>query len=361
VQETFTLKGELHEIIEHYMDKGWTDGLPVIPPTKVLLERFLQYTDREPSDVVAAIPPNRADATVEAVAVNAIMAGCKPQYLPAVIAGVEAIADPLLNVYSLQATTNPVAVAVMLNGPIAKELEVNARGNCLGPGFRANATIGRAVHLVMLNIGGGIPQLMDKSSHGQPGKFTMCFAENEGESPWEPWHVEHGFDRETSTVTAIGVTGTANIVDPASKTARDVLRTFASSCSSVGAQNTCIGGWPLIIFGPEHAAIIANEGYSKLDVKRWLYENSRTPNHAFPEGMLRYKVQHRRPKWLWSDDPMFGVPLADSAEGINIVVAGSEGPHSVFSPSFGEPSSPAIRPIALKDGTPVQSVEQFRN
>jgi hypothetical protein len=346
LQPTLTIEGEADDVLEYYMNHGWTDGLPVVSPTVELVERMLAAADRDPEETLPPLPPSRTAPTVHAVAVNAVMAGCRPEYFPVVLAAVEAVADPVLDLYGLQATTSPVAVLLMVNGPIAARLQINSMGNCLGPGFRANATIGRAVQLVALNVGGGTPQTMDKATHGQPGKFTLCFAENEQDSPWEPWHVEHGFALDADTVTAISVTGTQNVLDGCSKTARELLQTFASSCAHVGAQNAQLGGWPLIIFSPEHAQIIARDGYTKTDVKQALYEQSRVPVHQYPADMLRYKVFHNRPRKMWSDDPGVGLPFADTAEDVNIVVAGGAGPHSVFCPSFGLPSSPVIRAIS---------------
>jgi hypothetical protein len=351
MRERITITGEIEDLFEHFLEQGWTDGLPVVPPTDAAVDRMLRATDRAPDDVVGVLPPHRAEATVEAVAINAVMAGCRPEYLPVVLAAVEAIADPAFNLFGIQATTNPVAPLIVVNGPLARQLDVNARGNCLGPGSRANATIGRAVRLCLLNIGGGAPQAMDKATQGQPGKYGMCIAENEAESPWEPYHVERGFDRDASTVTAFSVTGTQNVLDMASKSARGILRTFASSCVSVGAQNVQLGGGPLVLFCPEHAAILAGGGFSKSDVKRFLYETARLPAHDFPPEFLDGVVWRRRPKWFSSDHPQATIPLADSPDDIQIVVAGGPGPHSAVLPSFGEATCASIRAIRGKEPT----------
>ncbi len=357
--EPITLKGELEDVQEYFQEQGWTDGLPIVPPTKAAVDRMLRFTDRKPDDVLCALPPNRTDFTVHAVAVNAVMAGCRPEYLPVVLAAVEAIAEPPFNLYGIQATTNPVTPLIVVNGPIARELNFNGGGNCFGTGFRANATVGRAVRFCMLNLGGGAPQTMDKSTHGQPGKYGMCIAENEAESPWEPYHVERGFDREVSAVTAISVTGTQNVLDLASKGPRGILRTFASCCANVGAQNVQLGGGPLIVFCPEHAQILADGGFSKADVRRFLYETSRVPVKDFPPETLNGMVRHRRPKWFSSEHPDSTIPLADSAEEIQILVAGGPGPHSVFLPSFGEATVPITRPITRRDGSFVKSVKDL--
>ena len=357
--ELLTIEGELSDVIDHYQEQGWTDGLPIIPPTEEAVAQALEYTDLDPNETVGKVPATRADATVHNIAVNAVMAGCKPEYLPIVIAAVRGLAVPDFNAFGIQATTNPVAVMVVVNGPIAQELGFNGKGNCFGQGFRANATVGRAVRLCLLNIGGGIPQTMDKSTQGQPGKYGMCIAENEDATPWEPYHVERGFDRETSTVSVISVTGTQNILELAPRSAVGILRTFASACATVGHQNVQLGGGPLIVFCPEHAQIIAEGGFSKDDVREFLYENSRVKVADFPPETVKGMVRHRRPRRFGSEHPDSGIPLADSPEEIEILVAGGEGPHSVVAPSFGEATMVPIHPIELKDGTPVKSVVEF--
>ncbi len=358
--ELLTIDGELSDVLDYFDGHGWTDGLPIVPPTEEAVARMLSYTDLEPTDALGRIPASRAQATVHAVAVNAVMAGCRPEYFPVVIAAIRGIAEPEFNLYGIQATTNPVAVMVVVNGPIARELNFNGKGNCLGQGFRANATVGRAVRLCMINIGGGIPQTMDKATQGQPGKYGMCIAENEEESAWEPYHVERGFDASTSTVSVISLTGTQNVLDLASRSAVGILRTFASAAATVGHQNVQLGGGPLIIFCPEHADILAQGGFSKNDVRGFLYENARVPVQDFPPETLNGMVRHRRPKRYGSEHPLSGIPLADSPGEIAILVAGGAGPHSVVAPSFGEATSIPITPITKRDGTPVATVEELR-
>lgn len=354
------IEGDVDDVFDRFMEEGWSDGLPIIPPTEERVARFLAFTDLEPDEVVGTLPPYLGAATVHSVAVNAVMAGCRPEYFPVVLAGVAAISEPHLNLSSLQATTNPVTTFLLINGPIARELDVNARGNCLGPGWRANATIGRAVRLAALNIGGGIPQEMDKSTHGQPGKFTMCAAENEQESPFAPFHVDRGFAPEDSTVTAFGVTGTQNIIELAARSAIGILRSVASALSYIGMQNMQLGGGPLVVLCPEHADIIASGGFAKRDIKRFLYENARIPVKDFPQETLDEVIRHRRGIWNTSDRPDATIPVADEPELFEIVVTGGPGPHNVVMPSFGEASVPSTRLIARRDGTPVRSVQELR-
>ena len=185
-----------------FEEKGWGDGLPIIPPTEERVAQMLA-AQRKPDEMIGAVPPRWAQATVEKIAINGVMAGCKPEYMPVLIAAVEALTDPKLNLYALQATTGGPAVMIIINGPIRKKLNINGGPNALGEGWRANATIGRFVQLVKRNIGGSYPGTTCKATLGWPGKYSICVGENEEGSPWEPLHVERGFKAEQSTVTAI--------------------------------------------------------------------------------------------------------------------------------------------------------------
>lgn len=350
------IQGGYSAVSNFFYRQGWTDGLPIVPPTKDAVEEMLAYTDLDPDSSVGRIPATLAEATIRQVAINAVMAGCEPRLLPVVVAAVKGLAVPDFNTFGIQATTNPVAVLVLVNGPLAKSLGFNGAGNCLGQGFAANATVGRAVRFVMLNIGGGVPQTMDKATQGQPGKFGMCIAENEELSPWEPFHVEKGFDPGTSSVSIASVTGTQNVLELATRTGAGLMRSFASSCATVGNQNVQLGGGPLIIMCPEHAEIFAADGYSKQDVKEFLYETSRVKVADFPPETVNAMVRHRRPKRYFSEHPEAGIPLADSPNDINIVVAGGEGPHSIIAPSFGEATCMPTHAIVDRSGKPLAEV-----
>jgi hypothetical protein len=274
-------------------------------------------------------------ATVEKIAVNAAMAGCRPEYLPVVIAAVQAICHPDFNLLPIQATTNPVTPLIIVNGPIVEQLQLNSGYNVLGQGWRSNATIGRALRLVLVNIGGGTPGKMDKACHGQPGKFSMCIAENEKASPWEPLHVEKGFPAEKNTVSVLGVTGTQDIIHYARTSAEEVLRTLVHSIPREGYKNLYSGGGPLIIFGPEQAAVLGNAGLSKKEIKRIVFERSRVPMDVFNPETIGLLKGRRQKYFVGRKDPR-DVPIADSAEEIEIVVAGGAGNHSVFVPSWGD-------------------------
>ena len=350
------VEGGYASVSDHFYRQGWTDGLPIVPPTIEAVEEMLAYTDMDPESSVGQIPASLAEATIRQIAVNAVMAGCEPRLLPIVIAAVKGLAVPDFNTFGIQATTNPVAVMVLVNGPLASSLGFNGAGNCLGQGFAANATVGRAVRFVMLNIGGGVPQTMDKATQGHPGKFGMCIAENEEMSPWEPFHVEKGFDATVSTVSIVSVTGTQNLLELATRNAAGLMRSFASSCATVGHQNVQLGGGPLIIMCPEHARIFAADGYTKQDVKEFLYETSRVKVVDFPPETVNAMVRHRRPKRYFSEHPEAGIPLANSPEDINIVVAGGEGPHSIIAPSFGEATCMPTHAVVDRSGAPLAEI-----
>src|SRR5687767_8557692 len=209
----FEFHGAYEDADTHYQERGWTDGLPIVPPTEARVREVLRATGRDPLDIVGILPPRQGEATVEKLAVNAVMAGCRPEYFPVVLAAVEALADPLFNLDSVQATTHPVATMLVVNGPIARRIGIQSGYNAFGQGFRANVTIGRAVRLILMNVGGGLPGTGDRATQGSPAKIAYCVAENENDNPWEPLHVEAGLGRDVSTVTAFGCEGPHNIQD----------------------------------------------------------------------------------------------------------------------------------------------------
>src|SRR6185295_7107007 len=214
------------------------------------VERMLRHTRRAPDEVVAKIAPGFGAATVELIAINAVMAGCHPEYLPVLIAAAEAVATPQFHLQAIQATTNPAAVWLIVNGPIAKWLEVNSGAGCLGQGAWANATLGRALRLILQNIGGALPGEMDRATHGQAGKYSFFSVENEKMSPWEPLHVERGFAPDASTVTVVGAAGTLNMTTLA-RNADDLLRVIADTMAHPPSNDYWIGGEPWLILAPE--------------------------------------------------------------------------------------------------------------
>ena len=325
--------GDLDELNRFYMKRRWGDGLPISPPTQEAVQRMLRHTKRAPDDVVATIAPGMGAATVEYIAIQAVMAGCYPEYLPVLIAAAEAVATPKFHLQAMQATTNPAAIWLIVNGPIARWLEVNSGAGCLGQGAWANATLGRALRLILQNIGGALPGEMDRATHGQPGKYSFCCAENETANPWEPLHVERGYGREASTVTVVGAEGTMNM-NTHTKDAGELLRAIAETMQHPPSNEYTHGGEPWLILSPEHAEILKAAGLSKAEVKRRLWEGSKMPARRMTDKDI-LRVHDSRGKELGHITPDTLLPVSPRPEDIWIVVAGGPGTHSVYVPCFG--------------------------
>lgn len=338
------------EINETFYERGWTDGLPIVPPTEEAVAAMLRGTDRDPDEVLGVLPPRQGEATVEKVAINAVMAGCLPEYLPVVLAAVEAVAQPEFNLDGVQATTHPVAPLIVVNGPLATRLQINSGYNCFGQGFRANATIGRALRLVLMNVGGGIPGSGDRSTQGSPSKYTYCVAENEAANPWEPLHVERGFPRAVSTVTVIGAEGPHNIQEHFSNTGLGILQTVAGAMGQAGSNNILGHGYPMLSLGPEHAATIAADGYTKAQIREYIYREAAYPlarlSAEYVEGL-----RQRNTIGAEVDDGL--ARIMARPEDLLIIVAGGPGKHSCWHPTFGGATKPVTRVIADRHGQPL--------
>ena len=311
---------------------GWTDGLPIVPPTEDRVGAMVEATGRPADELVARVPPAYGAATIEKIAINAVMAGCLPEYMPVLVAAVEGMCEPRFNLDGIQSTTNPAGVALIINGPVRKQLDINCERNCLGQGWRANATIGRAVRLVMLNAGGGNPGTGDKAIHGFPGKFSFCFGELEEANPWEPLHVERGFKREDSTVTVVGAQGTSNCNLANFFKIHAMLDIMANAMSYLGSNNVMLGdGEPLMILTPAHAELAHQAGMSKGDVKKYLWEKSGAPLSAIPTDGTAERLYPRLAVHNGAIKP------CKRPEDVMLVVAGGpEMYHAVFVPTFGD-------------------------
>ena len=313
-----------------YIERRWGDGLPIVAPTQDAVERMLRHTRRAPDDVVATIAPGFGAATVEYIAINAVMAGCYPEYLPVLIAAAEAVATPKFHLQAIQATTNPAAVWLIVNGPIAKWLEVNAGSNCLGQGTWANATLGRALRLVLQNLGRALPGEMDRATQGQPGKYTFCCAENSDASPWDPLHVERGLAHDASAVTVVGALGTWSMNMTAAG-AEEVLAMIADTMQYPASSDYVTGGAPFILLSPQHANLFHKAGWSKAEVKRRLWDQSKLRAGRSRGNEFGRTASGRRAE-LGELEPDTMVPISEKPEDISIVVAGGPGSHSVFVP-----------------------------
>jgi hypothetical protein len=274
------------EAIEALHTAGVTDGLPVVPPTRARVERALAAASRRADDVVATVAPAHGVATVEKIAINAVMAGCRPEYLPVVIAGVEALCDEAFGLVGVSGTTDAVAPLFIVNGPIRKTLDINGGVGALGPGWRANASIGRALRLVWLNLGGARPGLISMSTFGNPARYTACFAEHEEASPWLPLHVERGYSADSSTIGAFAGEPLQIVADTQSRSAEEVLSTIAHTLAVIGSHRIRALGDTLIVFSPEHAGTIGADGWSKQRVRDFLWEKTagkfRSPDNLIP-------------------------------------------------------------------------------
>src|SRR2546426_9867411 len=245
------------DAIEELYARGVTDGLPVVPPTRGRVERTIAASGRGPDELVARVPPNYGRATVEKIAVNAVMAGCRPEYLPVVLAAVEAVCDEAFDLHGVSATTNAPAPLIVVNGPIRRALDINCGAGLFGPGWRANATIGRALRLVCVNVGGARPGVVSMSTFAHPGRYTYCIGEHEEASPWDSLAVEHGFAPGDDTGALLAADAPITVYDQRSRTAPDLLATVAASTAVIEHHKMTHWGDTLIALSPEHTAAVA--------------------------------------------------------------------------------------------------------
>jgi thiol-disulfide isomerase/thioredoxin len=257
----------LEDEVEACFERGWTDGLPVVPPTGERVLRVLAGSSRPPDDIVAVVPPDLVLCTVEKVAINAVMAGCRPEYLPVVIAAVEAACTDQFNIHGVLATTYSVGPVVIVNGPIARAIGMNSGINVLGQGNRANATIGRALQLVIRNVGGGRPGEVDRATLGNPGKYTLCFAEDESGSPWEPLSVERGLTEGASAVTLFAGEGPWTVFDQLSRTPQSLARSLAWCLRTVAHPKLADAYEALVVISPEHGRVFCEAGWTKARLR----------------------------------------------------------------------------------------------
>jgi hypothetical protein len=354
------------ELTDFLFARGWGDGLPVIAPTPERVAAFVAASGWPADEVVGQVSPRNAQATVAIVAANAVMAGCRPEHMPVVLAGIEAIVRPSYNLYGIQATTGSVHPLMVVSGPLADRLGIHGGAGCLGPGFPANATIGRAIRMVMLNVGGAHPEEFDKATQGQPGKFTMCFAENQAGNPWPAYHVEMGFPADETVVLIASVMGTTDVHDYSSTNADELLRTMAASLSPPASNHAHTAGNSLLMICPEHAQTLAAGGLSRSDVQRELVARARVLLDTLGP-VAREFIVRRRPSYFEEDRDRDWIPTFDDPEDLLIVVGGGAGKHSVFFPGFGggkgttEPQIAVVRAAAAASGdTSARSIDMLQ-
>jgi hypothetical protein len=274
----------LEDEIEACFERGWTDGLPVVPPTRGRVLQMLAGMARDPADVVAVVPPDLAPCTLEKVAINAVMAGCRPEYLPVVVTALEAACTEQFNLHGVLATTYSVGPVVIVNGSIARAIGMNSGINVLGQGNRANATIGRALQLIVRNVGGGRPGEVDRATLGGPGKYTFCFAENEEASPWEPLSVERGFPAGTSTVTLFAGEGPKTVFDQLSRRPESLARSFAWCLRSVAHPKLARDYEAFVVVSPEHGRVFREAAWTKARLRAEILEQLIIPGDELVRG-----------------------------------------------------------------------------
>lgn len=334
------------DLVEWYYERGYSDGLPLVPPTPEKIAAVLEALGGEAGETLCRVPPRWGSLTREVLAINMVMAGCRPEYAPVVEAAILALCAPPFNLNGVQATTHMASPLLVVNGPIRKAIGMNAGCNVFGSGNRANATIGRALRLMLLNVGGGWPGLLDKSTLGHPGKYTYCIAENEEESPFAPYHVEKGYRAEDSTVFVLAAEPPHSITNHFANDAEGILDSICSAMSTICNNNAVSAGHCAVVLGPEHAATIAKSGWKRHDIRNYLWAHSGN-RWGDLYGNGRYgKVYNRNlPVW-YKREPDARTPIVPGPDHIHLFVAGGEaGRFSAFIPGWGHMSSPVLRAI----------------
>ncbi|MFZ9398716.1 MAG: thioredoxin family protein [Ilumatobacteraceae bacterium] len=272
------------DVFEAMFDRGWTDGLPVVPPTEERVLRMLTGTTRAPGEVVAVVPPDLVEVTVEKIAINAVMAGCKPEYLPWVIAGVEAVCNDTFNIHGVLATTMPVGPVIVCNGPGTRAIGMNSGMNVFGQGNRANLTIGRAVQLVIRNVGGGRPGEVDRATHGNPGKISFCFAEDEVGSPWTSLAESRGVAPGRDAITVFPGEGPRCVVDQQARDPESLCNTFAACLRTLHNPKLVLAFDAILVMGPEHSRVFAEAGWNREKVLDEIHARLQLPGSELIRG-----------------------------------------------------------------------------
>jgi len=322
---------DIEGAVEFCYQQNWTDGLPVVAPTRGPIERILAYLQRAPDEVVGIISPRNGVATIEKIAINCVMAGCKPEYVPVVIAAVEAMLEERFNLNGVQTTTHACAPLCMVSGPAVKTLGFNTKEGALGHGCRASATIGRAVRLILWNIGGGYPGEPCKTTLGHPGYFSFCVAEDADSNPWEALQVERGFGAEDTIVTVTATTAPYSVATGSGYSpVEDVLYLLADSIATLGSNNIT-GGDLVLVLGPMTAKNLAGAGLAKLQVKQEIMRLARRPVHEVKRrrSISKTHLMHWS-KLVDPDDDNALVPFVRNPENLVLLVAGGWGSGAGF-------------------------------
>ena len=326
-----------------YRERGWTDGLPIVPPTIGRVDEMVAEGSLERHAVLGEVEPLGGVATVEKVAANAVMAGCEPAHFTVVLAAVQALLDPAFNLRGVQTTDENVAPLLVVNGPLAARLGINAGWGALGPGWPANAAIGRAAHLVMHNLGGGWPGAVSFAGLGQPGRYTLCLAERD-DSPWPPLHVEQGYRADQSTVTLLRAETVINVTGGLD----ELASVMGSAASLFGILH---GGKPTVILSPFTARRLAGEGWTRERVRRELFARGRLPADTWRRSWIHATVRASDwPDWAVAAAASGAIPAVGEPDDITLVVAGAELPipQHAYCPSWGHPPCRITREIVSR-------------
>lgn len=327
---------------DHFYEERWADGLPMVPPTPKRVEQMLASVSLSPDVLLGSMPPRWRKTYVHHVAVNAVMAGCLPEYFPLVIAGIRAVLDARFNLFGVQGTTNPAGVMLIVNGPARVELDINSGHNLFGQGWRANATIGRAVRLCLITIGGGLPGLGDMSTLGNPNKYGSCIAENEEASPWVPFHVERGFGAEESVITAAAVTAPQNVAILSEK-GWAILDGIAHVLLSSGSNLVLFNAEPLVVIGPVHARHLETAGFDRTSIREYLWEHG-TIELSGLDATDHETIKKWKPDCVYSEGGTEYLRPTESPEEIRVIVAGGlAGPHSAVLQPFNATKLVSVR------------------
>lgn len=331
-----------------FLEEGWSDGFPLVPPTPQAVEQMLKGTHLSREIVLCELEPGNGIASVEKIAINAVMAGCRPEHMPVIITAVRCISEPIMCLRNQTMSTASHGLFILVNGPIAKELNMNSKCGALGPGSPsyANTVIGRALSLVIMNVGHAYPGVMAMGDQGSPLKYSMCVAENEEDTPWEPFHTEKGYDRNISTVSTMFMYGMCSFQDMASHTAEGLAKGLCTVVANVGALGS--GLWVtgrmgdprynayareenLILLCPEHAQVFARDGWGKDALRQYLYDHARVPMELVMLSKTPESVRKSHPELTWMlDHPELPVPVVETPDCFQIAVVGGSGATSFY-------------------------------
>ena len=312
---------------EFFLEKPWSDGLPVVTPTEERINRMLLATGRDPDEIIGPIPPAMEIATVASVATHAVMAGCKPEYLPVVLGATELMLQAEFNVNGVQGTMHGVAPMMIVNGPYALEIGIHGGSGCLGPGFRANASIGRAIRLILMNIGAGLPGISSMTVFGMPSRFTYCLTENSEYNPWESLSVSKGYSPDENVLTMAMVESPRFCWDDVSDEPERLIRGIADTMTAMGSWNMHARSDMVVAMSPQHAEICDKSGWSRDEVHTRLIEVAgRTVSNLKLGGNWRRERALALPVPVDPDDSECFVPTIKNSVDLQLIVAGGWGP-----------------------------------